>query len=261
MNGRTGIGIFSNRYSECIRLSDETSIYTAESFAIFLAMKYGLRMGRDFTIFSDSYSCLSAINSNIKDHPIISRIQNMLYHSSLDISLCWLPSHCNILGNDQADRIARRSLDLHAISNMKCPKSDMLTILKKNIRAYWQQEYDTYHFYKCKDYVESWDSSFHENRLYEVVMARLRLNCIRGIHLIPRIENTYPLECECQEDRLSLRHIFFYCPNYTYQRLPIINMLQNDHKTLTLKNLFSDNSFYCKSIMTFLRSIKYLDKI
>ena len=92
-------------------------------------------------------------------------------------------------------------------------------------------------------------------------MAPLRLNCVHGILLIPRIENTYPLECECQEDRLSLRHIFFYCPNYTYQRLPIINMLQNDHKTLTLKNLFSDNSFYCKSIMRFLRSIKYLDKI
>ena len=239
----------------------ELSIYTAESFTIFIAVKHGLRMRKDFTIFSDSYSCLSAINSNTTDHPIISRLQNMIYHCSLQIRLCWLPSHCNILGNCQADRIARRAIDLNTITNMKCPKTDMLKFIKKNIRVHWQHQYDSYDFPRFKENIGTWDSSFHENRLYEVVMTRLRLNCVRGIHLVPRIENTYPLECECQENRLSLRHIFFNCPNYTMQRIPILNLLQNDNKTITLKNLLSDNSLYCKHIITFLRSINFLEKI
>ena len=163
--------------------------------------------------------------------------------------------------NVQADCIAGLSLDLRNVNYIKCPKSDMMKLFKKKIREYWQGQYDSYLFPKIKDTIETWDTSFHENRLYEVTMARLRLNCVRGIHLVPRIENTYPLDCDCQEDRLSLRHIFFYCPFYTVQRIPIITLLQNDNRTITLKNLLSDNSIYCKYIIAFLRAIKFLEYI
>ena len=89
----------------------------------------------------------------------------------------------------------------------------------------------------------------------------MRLNCVRGIHLIPRIENTYPLDCVCGESRLSLRHIFFNCPNYTIQRLPIITMLQRDNKAMNLKNLLGDDNAYSKHIMNYLRLIKFIDQI
>ena len=79
--------------------------------------------------------------------------------------------------------------------------------------------------------------------------------------MIPRIENTYPLDCECGENRLSLTHIFFYCPLYTIQRLPLINMLQNDNMSITMKSLLSDNDKYCKSVIKFLNQIKFIDKI
>ena len=92
-------------------------------------------------------------------------------------------------------------------------------------------------------------------------MARLRLNRIRGIHLIPRIEGTYPLDCDCGENRLSLAHIFFYCPFYTIQRLPIITMLQRDNKAITMKNLLGDDGEYCKTIIRFLKLIDFMKNI
>ena len=120
----------------------------------------------------------------------------MLYYSSLNINLCWISSHCNVFRNEQADRIAKRASNLHTVTNYKCPKSDMLSNIKRQLKVHWQNLYDTYQAYKIKDKIESWESSYHENRLYEVVMARLRLNCVRGIHLIPHIENTFALECD-----------------------------------------------------------------
>ena len=100
-NGRTGIGLFTKYYHECTRLPDGISIFTAEAQAILQAMKYGISRPErnDFTIFTDSLSCLTAIRKVSEKHPIIARIQNIMYHSSINIHLCWIPSHCDLLGN------------------------------------------------------------------------------------------------------------------------------------------------------------------
>ena len=89
----------------------------------------------------------------------------------------------------------------------------------------------------------------------------MRLNFLQGIHLIPHIENTYSLECECGKNRLSLNHIIFNCTNYTIQRLPIITVLQKDKKVINLKNLLGDDSAYSKYIIDFLRTINFLKQI
>ena len=100
--------MFHKRFSECIRLPDDTTIYTAEACALIRALKHGLQNRKDFTIFTDSHSCLVSIKHYQTEHAIITRKLNILYHLSLNISLCWIPSHCcNVLGNEQADRIAK----------------------------------------------------------------------------------------------------------------------------------------------------------
>ena len=85
---KTGIGIFSKNYSECKRIPDGMSIFTAEAYAIFLAIKHGLFKKVATTIFTDSLSCLTAIKHITTNHTIITRIINILYYSPLNITLC-----------------------------------------------------------------------------------------------------------------------------------------------------------------------------
>ena len=107
----------------------------------------------------------------------------------MQIKLCWVPSHCNIFGNEQADRIAKRALNLHIITNIKNPIKDMIKTVKKNIKCKWSDVFNSYNFYKIKDKAESWNSSFNKNRRIEIILVRLRLNCVREIHFLPHIQN------------------------------------------------------------------------
>ena len=123
---KTGIGVFHKSYSECIRLPDDTTIYTAEAYALLRALRHGLQNKKYLTIFTDSLSCLVAIKHYQTEHTIITRILNILHHSSLNINLCWIPSHCNVLGNEQADRIAKRSLNLADITDINIPRKEYM---------------------------------------------------------------------------------------------------------------------------------------
>ena len=89
---RTGIGIFNNNYSKCLRLPNHTSIFTAEAYAILKALQYALEIKRDTTVFTDSYSCIVAVKT-VSKHPIITRIQNTLQRSDLNLPPFIRPSY------------------------------------------------------------------------------------------------------------------------------------------------------------------------
>ena len=236
------------------------SIFTAESFAVLCALRHGIERKKDFTIFTDSYSCLVAIN-NLTEHPIITRILIILSHTSLKISLCWVPSHCGVFGNVQADTLAKKALSSLYIEDIKLPKFDLIRQLKSRIYSTWQTEFNQAPLYKIKASVGHWITSYNKNRKYETVLARLRLNCVREIHLVPRIEGTFPLHCNCDGSRLSLYHIFFNCGYYINQRTDLIYMLQKDRKEFNLKSLLEDNQSYCDKVIKYLIDINYINKI
>ena len=73
------------------------------------------------------------------------------------------------------------------------------------------------------------------------------MNTVKGIHLIPHIEGTYPLTCECDGSRLNLHHVFFNCNYYVVQRLPILDELSN-------------NNFY-DLVLTFLKDKNFIKEI
>ena len=196
-----------------------------------------------------------------KNWDLIGTFGLILRHSTLNINLCFTPSHCNVFGNDQADRIARRATNLNIIENIKVPKIDLMRQIKNKIITSWQSDFNQIPLYKIKDTVGHWDTSYNKNRKYETILACLRLNCVKEIHLIPRIEGTYPLQCLCDGSRLSLQHIFFECGYYIHQRTNIISMLQIDRKQFNVKSLLENNQDYCNKVIHFLRDINYIDRI
>ena len=121
---KVGCACISGSLHENIRLPNGSTIFTAESKAIDMALDYVVNnsLENKFVIFSDSLSVLKSLNHTSSKNP---KIQNVIEkHHELSktkgILFCWLPSHVGIQGNEAADVKAKASLDLE-ISNFKLP--------------------------------------------------------------------------------------------------------------------------------------------
>ena len=130
------------------RIQDHSSIFTAEARAILLALECMEHFNRKrFLIFTDSMSCLQALDHLKIDHPIIKEIISKLTSlkaSGFDIHLCWLPGHVGIRGNERADRAAKTARR----TNMQpclIPPMDFKSIIRKHITAMWQNTWQKSH--------------------------------------------------------------------------------------------------------------------
>ena len=122
MNERVGAAAvinchFQNGETTCRQLSkrlpDNSTIFAAEATAISLALNYYQHMGpvhHDVVVYSDSMSCLQAIEGEDTENPFICHIMNLLWSLSdkgTHVRFCWVPSHCGIDGNGRVDQLAR----------------------------------------------------------------------------------------------------------------------------------------------------------
>jgi len=94
------------------KLSNNCSIYTAEALVILKAIEHTINNIDDsnITIFSDSLSTLTSIKNYCTPSDIAITIQNTQFitqQSGKNITYTWIPGHCNILGNEQADKAAK----------------------------------------------------------------------------------------------------------------------------------------------------------
>jgi ribonuclease HI len=94
------------------KLSNNCSIYTAEALTVLKAIEYTISKVVDdnITIFSDSLSTLTSLQNQYTPSDIVRKIQNTHFLAQQHkkyITYSWIPSHCNIVGNDQADTAAK----------------------------------------------------------------------------------------------------------------------------------------------------------
>ena len=120
-NGETTCQQLSNR------LPDNSTIFAAEATAISLALNYYQHMGpvhHDVVVYSDSMSCLQAIEGEDTENPFICHIMNLLRSLSdkgTRLRFCWVPSHCGIDGNERVDQLAKRDPRPRYRPTGKCP--------------------------------------------------------------------------------------------------------------------------------------------
>ena len=99
------------------RLPNNSTIFAAEATAITLALNDYRHMNpvqHDAIIYSDSMSCLQAIEGEVTNNPLICQIMNLLWAFSDKGTLVhfwWVPSHCGIQGNEILDQLAKETLD------------------------------------------------------------------------------------------------------------------------------------------------------
>ena len=111
------------------RLSGAVSSYSAELFAILLVVKnlFYRHTSSNFTVFTDSRSALSALNTFYPDNPIILDIHYFLYKLfsiGKNVSFCWSPGHVGIRGNERADLAAKSAASRVTVDYLPVPFLD-----------------------------------------------------------------------------------------------------------------------------------------
>ena len=202
------------------RLPNNSTIFAAEATAITLALDYYRYMDpvqHDVVVYSDSMSCLQAIEGEDTENPLICHIMNLLWALSdkgTRVSFCWVPSHCGIEGNEIVDQLAKETLD-HDIDPLATVH---YADLKPVVNSYIQQEVQI-----------KWDVSIHGRDLYllkptlgppkkfkhltraeEVVITRLRIGHTKATksHILSRGP---PTACQHCGQTLTIEHMLLEC--------------------------------------------------
>ena len=202
------------------RLPDNSTIFAAEATAITLALNYYQYMGpvhHDVVVYSDSMSCLQAIEGEDTENSFICHIMNLLWLLSdkgTHVHFCWIPSHCGIEGNERVDQLAKETLDHNIDPLANVHHAD----LKPLVNSYIQQLVQT-----------KWDVAVHGRDLYllkptlgppkkfqyltraeEVVITRLRIGHTKATkaHILSRGP---PTMCHHCGQTLTIDHMLLEC--------------------------------------------------
>jgi len=106
------------------RLPNSVSVYTAELYAILLALnELSKQQRKHYLLSSDSLSSLNSIANKKFEHPITFLIllnYHNLFTHSFNIIFCWLPSHVGISGNENTDKSAKSALNSLGFQFFSC---------------------------------------------------------------------------------------------------------------------------------------------
>ena len=227
--------------TEARKIPPEASIFTAELYAILLAVRKGAKTTYNYvTIVSDSKSSIQAINQIPSKNPIVNLIQEKIYQSEKNFNLCWVPSHVGIPGNELADRAAQEATKRNASINVPVLRCDIKSQIKRESAAKWKEEWQMIPESSNK-LREITDSPFHfahstcTDRRWERALSRLRLGHSRITHGYLMSGGSPPMCDHCDEEtRLSIKHILVECPAYREKRRQFLGT-----SNVTMKSLLN----------------------
>jgi len=255
-------------YGDIVRrsaLPREASIYTAEKHAIHMAGK--LVMERDiqghYVIFSDSLSTLTCIRKLEYKDTLIRKLQHDFYQmkqSGIVVSLCWIPGHVGIRGNNAVDDEAKRAARNLAANNIffSIPYTDFYPIIEKGIRDLWYAQWQRSNakLKSIKNMLGPWKC--RKSRSEQVKINRLRIGhtAITHGYLMDNTAAPGPPICElCQQTILTVKHILVDCVN-----LEDLRERYFGRRIVNIGDLLSDDCIN-EGIFNFLRHINVYSQL
>ena len=244
-------------YIFIVNLHEHTSIFTAEAVALKLAVQHIQREAiRKSVIYSDSLSCLQALQNKNMENPIIREIiyiLSYLLEVGSQIEFCWIPGHVGIKGNEKADTIAKRHI-FHNIYEIKTPYSDFKPRISQYVNSLFQAKWDACVGNKLHEINGTFLPSskiYSDIRKEDIILTRLRIGHSRLTHK-HYLANDDPPECIPCNTPLTIKHVLLECVDTADIRIQYFNCPD-------LKTLF--NSVAGDTILAFLAEVNLKNKL
>lgn len=214
------------------RLPPIASIFTAEAWAILQAIGLAEDLkSLNTVIFSDSLSVLKAIASQKHKENcfIIHQIKHRLYRledAGFRITLCWVPAHKGITGNELADQAAKEAAISGDNPFLRLPYADYYAeanrVQKSKFEAYLEETSrvkgkEHASLYQQVRKVSPWFHRMPLKREEIVIINRLRSQHYNLNYSLHRKNLTQSPTCPCGDSRQDANHIIFYCQDYIHR--------------------------------------------
>jgi ribonuclease HI len=217
-----------------LKLSNESSIHTAELYAIHQALYYSQTLDqKNIIICTDSLSAIQAIRRISPKNHLLHLIQKTLYETEKQdksILFVWIPSHCNLQGNDKADQAARDAIQAGQETQESLLLTDAISIIKRSIHADWETQWKNTNT-KLRHIAPDLQPKSHKEltRRESVILRRLRIGhtALTHKHLLERSNTPTCRRCNTPT---TVKHILLDCPNLQHHREK--NQLANNMTTI-----------------------------
>ena len=234
---RVGCGIYSKDLNLSIsyRLPDQCSVFQAEVKAIHCTAKWLLDheiFGENIYIFSDSQAAIKSLagvsSTSILVNECRKSLDEIASHSNL--KLYWVPGHCDITGNCEADELARSGTRLPTVTFplIGTPLATIKLQVKEwytaQANAIWRAEST------CSTTRQTWPSLTRRRtidllslnrRSIQLTTSVLTGHCALGKHAerLGLPFNDYCRSCGSEEEEETVLHLMCQCPALARKRL------------------------------------------
>ena len=162
------------------------------------------RASPNVVLLTDALSVLQALQSNrdTELNDLSAALASLCSRHA--VTLQWIPSHCNLPGNEAADSLAKVCTTKEQVDR---PTSypEVKTILKAKQHSKWRHKHPRYN--KADPY-------YLLTRREQVTVFRLRTGHSLNYHLYSKLRIGHTEQCPCGTGSQTTEHLLQSCPTY-----------------------------------------------
>ena len=234
----TGAGVYCKALgiNHSFRIHDDCSVFQAEVTAIIQAaeiIRESNIVGKTITVYIDSQAAVKALDSAVIRSRLVRICKSLLNEISRAnaVTLCWVPGHMDIKGNEKADELARKGSALHLSRALPFVVTPISSLRKKiEDEAIGRANRRWVHLETCATARALWPAFSKKRSTSLVKLSRYNArvvsgiitgHCAIGVHAerLGVLHNDFCRSCRDEEEIESVRHLLCDCPALSVIRM------------------------------------------
>lgn len=251
-NKSTGLGLVVHGRNTGFTMSIDArcSVYSAESLAVEKAIGFAIENNwySDLLILSDNQGVIQDVGSNklaINKHRVTFQIREKIFeylgraremgNTEVKLVLGWVPAHRGIVGNEDADEIAKGATEEPKDPRIMVPPRDWRSLVKeklwKSSNAILESEGSLkgikyFSSMYRKDKKKPWFSNISLERGLVNMINRLRANHYNLNESLFRKNYIDSPRCECGAESQDIDHVILRCVQHDDARNALYSQLE-----------------------------------